>query len=55
MSRGAPRGSSEATCTGIGSGRFEQGGIGIGLGFTAIPAVITDAVVATPPAAPCAP
>jgi hypothetical protein len=31
------------------------GGIGIGLGFTAIPAVITDAVVTTPPAAPCAP
>jgi hypothetical protein len=50
-----PLGSPDAICTGIGSDRREQGGIGIGLGFTAIPAVITETVVAMPPDASCAP
>jgi hypothetical protein len=50
-----PLGGVGALCTGAGSDGREQGGIGIGLGFTAIPAVITDTVVAAPPDAGCAP
>ncbi len=50
-----PLGSVGARCTGAGADGREEGGIGIGLGFTAIPAVITDTVVASPPDAGCAP